>query len=94
MVVIDDVTRDKRIADTPPEIQTIVIVPLRLGEQVIGTLELEHHKKKSYHRKDVLTISTFANQLATAIHITDLRKPLVETVERMTRQLACYLGGG
>jgi methyl-accepting chemotaxis protein len=88
MVVIDDVTRDKRIADTAPDVQTLVIVPLRLGEQVIGTLELEHHKKKSYHRKDVLTISTFANQLATAIHITDLRQPLVETVERMTGQLA------
>src|SRR6266487_5956212 len=30
---------------------------------------------------------TFANQLATAIHITELRRPLVETVERVTRQL-------
>jgi methyl-accepting chemotaxis protein len=35
-----------------------------------------------------VTITTFANQLATAIHITELRRPLLETVDRMTQQLA------
>ena len=85
---IADVTRDKRVADAPLEVQSLVIVPLKFGDNVIGTLELEHHKKHSYRRQDILTITTFANQLATAIHITDLRRPLVETVERLTRQLA------
>ncbi len=87
-VVIDDVTRDRRVADAPDVVQSLVIVPLRFGEQVIGTLELEHHKRNTYRRSDIVTITTFANQLATAIHITELRRPLVETVERMTRQLA------
>src|SRR2546430_17692214 len=64
------------------------MVPLKFGDQVIGTLELEHHKRKTYRAKDVLTINTFANQLATAIHITELRRPLVETVETLTQQLA------
>jgi len=86
-VVIDDVTRDRRVADAPLEVQSLVIVPLKFGELVIGTLELEHHKRRAYRRKDVLTITTFANQLATAIHITELRRPLVETVERVTQQL-------
>ena len=87
-VVIDDLTRDSRVADAPIEVQSLVIVPLKFGDQVIGTLELEHHKKHCYRRQDILTITTFASQLATAVHITDLRRPLVETVERMTRQLA------
>jgi methyl-accepting chemotaxis protein len=87
-VVIDDVTRDRRVADAPIEVQSLVIVPLKFGDQIIGTLELEHHKKNCYRRQDVLTITTFASQLATAVHITDLRRPLVETVDRMTRQLA------
>jgi methyl-accepting chemotaxis protein len=86
-VVIGDVTRDRRVADAPLEVQSLVMVPLKFGDQVIGTLELEHHKRNSYRRSDILTITTFANQLATAIHITDLRRPLVETVDRMTRQL-------
>src|SRR5204863_336874 len=70
-VVIDDVTRDKRLADAPLVIQSLVMVPLKFGDQVIGTLELEHHKRKAYRPKDVLSINTFANQLATAIHITE-----------------------
>jgi GAF domain-containing protein len=87
-LVVDDVVRDRRLADAPEEVQSLVIMPLRFGTEVIGTLELEHHKKRSYAEKDVVTISTFASQLATAIHITELRRPLVETVERVTRQLA------
>jgi len=87
-VVIDDVTRDKRVADAPLYVQSLVMVPLKFGDTVIGTLELEHHKRKLYRPKDVFTIHTFANQLATAIHITELRRPLLETVDTMTRQLA------
>ncbi len=87
-VVIHDVTRDKRIADAPIVVQSLVMVPLKFGDHVIGTLELEHHKRKVYRPKDVFTIHTFANQLATAIHIMELRRPLLETVDTMTHQLA------
>jgi methyl-accepting chemotaxis protein len=87
-LVINDVMRDRRVADVPEHVQSLVLVPLRFGESVIGTLELEHHKRQAYRRKDIVTIATFANQLATAIHINDLRRPIVETLDRMTRQLA------
>jgi methyl-accepting chemotaxis protein len=69
-------------------VQSLVLVPLKFGEHVIGTLELEHHKRRVYRAKDVVTIYTFANQLATAIHITELRRPLLDTVDTMTQQLA------
>src|SRR2546430_15356203 len=72
---------------------TLFRSPLKFGDHVIGTLELEHHKRKVYGGKDVITINTFANQLATAIHITELRRPLVETVERLTQQLATLRSG-
>ena len=87
-IVIDDVARDVRLVDPPEHVRSLVIVPLKFGDQVIGTLELEHHKRRAYREADVLTISTFATQLATAIHITDLRRPLADTVERMTSELA------
>jgi methyl-accepting chemotaxis protein len=86
-LVINDVMRDKRVADVPEQVQSLVLVPLKFGDAVIGTLELEHHKRRAYRRKDIVTIATFANQLATAIHINDLRRPIVETLDRMTRQL-------
>jgi methyl-accepting chemotaxis protein len=87
-LVIHDVMRDRRVADVPEYVQSLVLVPLRFGDAVIGTLELEHHKRRAYRRKDIVTIATFANQLATAIHINDLRRPIVETLDRMTTQLA------
>ncbi len=87
-VVLDDVTRDPRVADAPLYVQSLVMVPLKFGDKVIGTLELEHHKRKAYRPKEVFTVHTFANQLATAIHITELRRPLLETVDTMTQQLA------
>ena len=76
------------MADASLNVKSLVIVPLRFGDRIIGTLELEHHKRRSYSGKDVVTIATFATQLATAIHITELRRPLVETVERLTEQLS------
>src|SRR6185437_1828212 len=87
-VVVDDVGRDQRLVNPPDHVRSLVIVPLKFGDQVIGTLELEHHKRRAYRDTDVVTISTFAAQLATAIHITDLRRPLADTVERMTSELA------
>ena len=87
-VVIDDVTRDQRIADAPLAVRSLVMAPLKFGDHVLGTLELEHPGRKGYRSRDVRKITTFATQLATAIHITELRRPLVETVESMTRQLA------
>ncbi|PYO98709.1 MAG: hypothetical protein DMD60_03490, partial [Gemmatimonadetes bacterium] len=56
-VVIHDVTHDKRIADAPLAVQSLVMVPLKFGDHVIGTLELEHHKRKVYRGKDVITIN-------------------------------------
>jgi transcriptional regulator with GAF, ATPase, and Fis domain len=68
------VTRDQRVVDAPLEVQSLVIVPLKFGDQIIGTLELEHHKKHCYRRQDIVTITTFANQLVRPC-ITDLRRP-------------------
>ena len=92
LAIIDDAGRDERVTDLPDVVQSLLVMPLKFGDQVTGTLELEHHKRRTYRRKDLVTIATFANQLATAIHITDLRRPLVETVERMTRELATLTG--
>jgi methyl-accepting chemotaxis protein len=86
-IVINDSARDSRIGTPDPFARSILIAPLKLGEETIGTLELEHHKRHAYRSRDMEAISTFAGQLATAIHISDLRSPLVETVERIGRQV-------
>ncbi|MBX9928474.1 MAG: hypothetical protein K2X99_06120, partial [Gemmatimonadaceae bacterium] len=50
-------------------------------------MELEHHKPNTYGQKEALLIRRFANQLATTLHIHDLRRPLLDTVQRMGTEI-------
>lgn len=86
-VVIADARNDERVLAPTPDALSMLVLPLRFGSEIIGTLELDHHKPHVYGKKEVTAAATFAGQLATAIHIADLRRPLVETVEQVTAQV-------
>ncbi len=86
-VVVGDSRSDQRVLAPTPDAVSMLVLPLRFGNEIIGTLELDHHKPRTYGKKEVAAAATFAGQLATAIHIADLRRPLVETVERVTQQV-------
>jgi methyl-accepting chemotaxis protein len=86
-VIIKDVEDDERIANSVTEAQTLVIHPIRFGEEILGVLEVEHHKRHAYGPKDLVAISTLAAQMATAIHIAELRRPLVLTVSQIGEQV-------
>jgi len=86
-LVLRDVRQDGRIADGLTDARTLVIHPIRFGEEILGLLELEHHKRHAYGSKDLLAMSTLAGQMATAIHIAQLRRPLVLTVSQIGEQV-------
>jgi len=86
-VVVEDARRDRRILAPDPHALSMMYVPLRFGDETVGVLELDHHKNNEYGTKELAAASTFASQLATAMHIADLRAPLVETVERIGIQV-------
>jgi methyl-accepting chemotaxis protein len=86
-VVVDDARADDRILSPVPEAISMLVMALRLGPEVVGTLELDHHKPRTYGRKELQAAGSFAGQLATAIHIAELRRPLVETVGRIGSQV-------
>jgi methyl-accepting chemotaxis protein len=86
-VVIKDVRRDGRVTDEFPDVRSLVIHPIRFGDEILGTLELEHHKRHAYGSKDLVAMSTLAGQIATAIHIAELRRPLVFTVGQIGEQV-------
>lgn len=87
-VVVTDAFDDPRIANPRAEARSIVVVPLRFGERIVGLVELEHHKRATYGNKELGVVHRLAAQLATTIQIQDLRRPLAETVERLDAQLA------
>ncbi|HSM16859.1 MAG TPA: methyl-accepting chemotaxis protein [Gemmatimonadales bacterium] len=91
-ILIHDVRKDPRIHHPHPDAQSLVFLPLRFGDQVIGTLELEHHKRHAYRRRDLAAMLTLANQVATAMHIAELRRPLVSTVRQVGTQIRALAG--
>jgi methyl-accepting chemotaxis protein len=86
-MVIKDVRRDPRITSPMPGVGSMVIHPIRFGEELLGTLEVDHPKRHAYGAKDLLALGTLANQMATAIHIAELRRPLLSTVEQIGLQV-------
>jgi methyl-accepting chemotaxis protein len=86
-ISVPDVLRDDRILSGRALMRSVVVLPLRFGDRTVGLLELEHHKPDAYTPKEVALIRRFANQLATTLHIHDLRRPLTEAMTRVSLQL-------
>jgi methyl-accepting chemotaxis protein len=86
-VVVGDTAHDARIRVPKPNVESVAVIPLRFGDRNVGLLELEHHKRNAYSLKEVGLIRRFANQLATTLHIHDLRQPLLEAMTRVSSQL-------
>jgi methyl-accepting chemotaxis protein len=86
-LVIPDAQRDPRALHLSGDIRSVLIQPLVFAGECIGTLELEHRQPRRYGRQEVALAATCALRVATALHITDLRRPLVETVQRVDQQV-------
>ncbi|MDQ2670157.1 MAG: methyl-accepting chemotaxis protein, partial [Gemmatimonadota bacterium] len=86
-VVVRYAARDQRVSVAPPLAQSLVLHPVRFGDELLGTVELEHAKRNFYGNKDVAALATLATQVATAVHIAELRRPLVQTVEQIDAQV-------
>jgi len=86
-VAVDDCAADPRLAAHTGPARSLVIAPLVFGDVVLGTLEVDYHKRHHYRGKQLTIIGSFATQLATAMHIADLRRPLLETVASIGREI-------
>ncbi len=88
-VVVRDAGRDARaLGDNSDGSQSILVTPMRFGGRTLGAVELRHHKRAVYGDKDVALVDRLAGHLATALQIQDLRRPLVDSVGRLERQVA------
>jgi methyl-accepting chemotaxis protein len=92
VVSVSDTLRDERIAVSTSRVRSVVLLPLRFGDRTVGMLELEHHKPDAYSPKEIALIRRFATQLATTLHIHDLRRPLLEAMTRVSTQLDTLTG--
>lgn len=86
-VVVRDTASDPRGSGLPSEMRSLIIHPVRFGDELLGTLEIDHFKRNAYGSKDVAALGTIAAQVATAIHIAELRRPLTSTVGQIGQQV-------
>ena len=87
LLLVKDARNDARITSARPWAQSILMLPLRFGEQVLGTLELEHTKRNVYGPQAQSLAGTLATQVASAMHIANLREPLMQMVEQIGAQV-------
>ncbi len=92
VVRVNDVLRDERVLPGRSPMRSVIVLPLRFGDRTVGMLELEHLKPDAYSDKEVALIKRFASQLATTLHIHDLRRPLLEAMTRVSSQLDTLTG--
>lgn len=85
--IVNDTWSEPVLERPDPAVRTVVLHPLRYADRVIGTLELEHHKRFHYRTRDRSAIAAIASQISTAIHIAELRRPLLETIEQIGGQI-------
>jgi methyl-accepting chemotaxis protein len=86
-VVVIDALKDRRVENPRPGARSALVFPLRFGDRNVGLLELAHHKRSAYGNKEVDLVQRFANQLATTLHIHELRQPLLDAVVRVGGQV-------
>ena len=86
-VVVRDARNDARITTLRETAHSILLIPLRFGERTIGTLELEHTKRNVYGPSAQSLVRTLATQVSAAMHIANLREPLLQMVERIGEEV-------
>jgi methyl-accepting chemotaxis protein len=91
-ILLPDANRDPRVERALLHAASRAVAPLRFGDRLIGVLELDTPKRGAYGDKDGVLIRRVAQQLATTIHLLDLRAPLVATLDRLSREVETLTG--
>ena len=73
-----------------PNTRSEMALPLVVGDQVIGALTVQSTEEAAFHDEDIAALQTMADQLAVAIHNSNLhreKQTLLRQAERRTRLL-------
>ncbi len=81
--LIANLRRDPALRMETARTLSLLVQPLRSGDEVLGTLEFEHRKERYYRNRDQAAASAIANQVVAAVHMAELRRPLLHTVDQI-----------
>jgi signal transduction histidine kinase/AraC-like DNA-binding protein/ABC-type sugar transport system substrate-binding protein len=79
-IFIPDTRHSHRFAPDPawPETRSRVIVPIRLGEALLGLLDLHSHTLRQHARQDLIGLQSLADQLGIAMRNAELYSQAVQ----------------
>ncbi|MCB1196228.1 response regulator [bacterium] len=96
-ILIRDVTEDDRfisIHSSSQKIKSLLCMPLKVGKEVVGVLNLSHHNADMFGKAEKHLLKLISNQIAVAIKnvrlfedITRLNHSLEKRVKERTREL-------
>ena len=68
-IIVDDVRQDPRyrFIDSLPETRSEVVLPLKIGERVLGVLDIQSDQLHAFHPNDLLILSALADTIARAV---------------------------
>jgi GAF domain-containing protein len=66
-----------------PETRSQMTLPLQVGDQIIGALDLQTQTENAFDENDIAILRTMADQLAVAIQKTELREEVEETLREL-----------
>jgi nitrate/nitrite-specific signal transduction histidine kinase len=93
-VLVNDVRQESSYLVDPnlPKTLSELVIPLRMGNQVIGTMDIQHHKLGAFSAEDLKVLQGLGDQIAIAIHNALLYEKtqslaILEERNRMAREL-------
>jgi methyl-accepting chemotaxis protein len=90
-LVIADAHADPRAGGRGP-VRSLVLAPLSYGRNPLGLLEIGHHRTGVYGPAEARLIERFARQLALALQLDGLVRPMTQSAREIDLQLRA-LGG-
>jgi len=85
-LVVEDACRDGRLPAAGP-VRSLVEQPLRYGKAALGVLEIAHHRGGVYGPAEIRLIERFGRQVALALQLDALARPMVQAADEIEAQL-------
>jgi methyl-accepting chemotaxis protein len=90
-LVVSDAHADPRVATRGP-VRSLVLAPLSYGRNPLGMLEIGHHRPGVYGPAEGRLIERFARQLALALQLDGLVRPMTQSAREIDTQLSTLTG--
>ncbi|MBE9513974.1 MAG: GAF domain-containing protein, partial [Chloroflexi bacterium] len=93
--LVRDVLEDPDYIETDPRVRSQLGVPIQLGEQVVGVINVEHPENDAFDEEDQRALDALASQVAIAIQNARLYQQATERLEesQALQQVATSLAG-